>query len=158
MALTAPTHSRWVFVADIYAPGTSTWADEQAESRPASIGEALSNVTEDLSTLIRQEMALARAEVSEAARDAGRGVGLLAGGGVALHLVLVFVSLAAWWALGDVMSRTWAALVVAAVWAVIGAILLASGRSRLRQVEPSLPQTTTTLKQIPDALKGQDHS
>ena len=51
-----------------------------------SVGELISAVSEDFSTLMRQEVALAKAEVRESATQAGAGAGLLAGAGVASHM------------------------------------------------------------------------
>ena len=52
------------------------------------------------------------------------------------------------------MNEAWAALIVALVWAVIGAVLYARGRAQLRAVHPKPEQTVDTLKEVPDALKG----
>ncbi|MEA3551889.1 phage holin family protein, partial [Pseudarthrobacter sp. C1] len=60
----------------------------------ASLGELLGDVTRDLSTLMRQEVELAKAELKQSATKAGKGSGMLAGAGVAGHFVLVFLSLA----------------------------------------------------------------
>ncbi len=121
------------------------------------IGEVFAAVTADLSTLIRQEVALAKAEVRQSATRAGAGAGMLAGAGVAGHMVLLFVSISAWWGLGQFIGNAWSALVIAAVWAVVGGVLYASGRASLKQVE-GLPRTTETAKQIPPALAGHEET
>jgi hypothetical protein len=116
-----------------------------------------SAITADLSTLIRQEIALAKAEIRQSATQAGAGAGKLAGAGVAGHMVLLFVSVSAWWGLGQFIGNAWSALVVALFWGIVGAILYASGRSSLKQVE-GLPRTTETTKQIPPALAGHEET
>jgi hypothetical protein len=58
----------------------------------ASVGELFSEVAEDLSTLLRQEVELAKAEVRQSASRAGKGAGLLAGAGLSGHMVLLFAS------------------------------------------------------------------
>jgi hypothetical protein len=68
-------------------------------------------------------------------------------------MVLLFASIAAWWGLAAVVPTGWAALIVTAIWAVIGAVLYQAGRSRMRQVHPVPERTTQTLKELPDALK-----
>src|SRR6478735_11578427 len=83
----------------------------------ASLGDLLGDVTRDLSTLMRQEIELAKAEARESARQAAKGGSMFAGAGVAGHMVLVFLSVALWWALGDAIGWGWSAVVVAAVWA-----------------------------------------
>jgi hypothetical protein len=69
-------------------------------------------------------------------------------------MVLLFGSFAAWWGLANVMDQGWAALIVAAVWAVIGAVAFTAGRRQARQIHPAPEQTVETVKEIPDALKG----
>jgi hypothetical protein len=120
-----------------------------------SIGELLSDVSQDVTTLLRQEVALAKAEVKQSVSSAGKGVGMFAGAGISGHMVLLFLSIAGWWGLGDGIGRAWAALVVALVWAIIGAVLGLMGRKELKSVG-GVPQTTDTLKKIPNAAKGNE--
>jgi tetrahydromethanopterin S-methyltransferase subunit C len=126
---------------------------ETNESGSASLGQLLGEVTKDLSTLMRQEVALAKAEIRQDATKAGKGAGMLGGAGFAGYMVLLFASIAAWWGLATVVPNGWAALIVTAIWAVIGAILYQAGRRQMRQVHPIPERTTETLKEIPDALK-----
>ena len=120
-----------------------------------SIGQILGDVTRDVSTLMRQEVALAKAEARQSAAQAGKGIGMLVGAGVAGVLFLGFLSVCAWWALGGLIGRGWSALIVAAVWAIVAAILLAVGRSEMKRIR-GLPTTTDTLGKVPNALKGQE--
>jgi hypothetical protein len=130
--------------------------DEQVEGRSlSSVGDLLSNISRDFSTLVEQEVAQAKAEVRQSAKDAGKGAGMLGAAGVAGHFVLLFVSVALWWALGTWVGLGWSAVIVAAVWAVIAAILASSGRRELKKVS-GMPRTVQTTKQIPDALKGNE--
>ncbi len=121
----------------------------------ASVGELFSEVAEDLSTLMRQEVELAKAELRQSATRAGKGAGLLAGAGVSGHMVLLFASVAAWWGLGDAIGHGWSALIVAAIWLMIAATLGLMGRREISAV-PGIPQTTQTVKQIPDAIRGNE--
>ena len=120
----------------------------------ASVGELVSLVTRDLSTLMRQELALAKAEAKEEAVKAGRAAGMLGGAGFAGYMVLLFASFAVWWGLGAVLAKGWAALIVTAIWAVIGAVLFVLGRQRMREVNPKPERTAETVKELPDTLKG----
>lgn len=120
-----------------------------------SIGELLSDVSQDITTLLRQEVELAKAEVKQSASKAGKGAGMFAGAGVSAHMVLLFVSIAAWWGIGDSTGHGWSALIVAAVWLIIGAILAVLGRSELKAVN-GVPQTAETVKKIPSAVKGNE--
>jgi hypothetical protein len=119
-----------------------------------SVGELIGEVTRDLSTLMRQELDLAKAEVKQEAAKTGRAAGMLGAAGFAGYMVLLFLSVALWWALANVMDQGWAALVVAGLWAIIGAVLFVNGRRQLRAVHPKPERTAETLKEIPDALKG----
>ncbi|TYD00492.1 phage holin family protein [Arthrobacter echini] len=141
---------------------TSVGGAHQASARPGpdtttggpdrSLGEILGEVTKDLSTLMRQEVALAKAEATESAKNAGKGAGMFAGAAVGGHFVLLFLSLAAMWGLGELMALGWAALIVAAVWAIIAAVLALTGKKDMKKVK-GLPQTAETIKEIPPTLK-----
>ena len=128
--------------------------DPQARSL-SNVGELFADISRDLSTLIRQETELAKAEMRQSATKAGKGAGMLGGAGVAGHFVLLFLSIALWWGLGNEIGRGWSALVVAALWAIVAAVLAANGRRELKQVK-GIPQTTQTAREIPDALKGNE--
>lgn len=137
-----------------YTSGSSSIEPEHRQEE-LSLGDRLSNVTRDLSTLMRQEVALAKAEVSESASRAGKGAGLLAGAAVAGFFVLMFLSISLWRALGNEIGYGWSALIVAAIWAIIAAVLALVGKKALNQVR-GVPETTDSLGKIPNALKGQE--
>jgi hypothetical protein len=133
---------------------SSTRTAERAADRPqASVGELLSEVTRDFSALVRQEVDLAKAEMREEARTAGKVAGMYVGTGIAGLLILLFLSYALWWGLSNVMDQGWAALIVAGIWAVIGAALFSRARRQTRQIRP-LPRTTQTAREIPNAVRG----
>lgn len=118
-----------------------------------SVGQLVSEVSQDMSVLMRQELALAKAEVKQEAIKGGKAAGLYGGAGFAGYMLLLFLSIAAWWGLANVMDQSWAAVIVAAVWAVIGAVLYATGRARMREVNPTPERTAETLKELPGTLK-----
>jgi hypothetical protein len=120
-----------------------------------SIGSVLGDITANISTLLQQEMALAKAELRQSGSQAGKGIGMFAGAGVAGLLLLVFLSVSAWWGLGQYLGHEWSALVVAAVWAIIAVILFLAGKAELKRVR-GLPTTTETLSKVPPALKGHE--
>ncbi|GEK20916.1 phage holin family protein [Cellulomonas xylanilytica] len=127
-----------------------------APPQQQSVGELLSDVTRDLSTLLRQEIELAKAETRQSAKQAAKGGSMFAGAAVAGHMVLLFLSIALWWALGDLMdSLAWSAVVVAVLWAIVAAVLAARGRAESKRVA-GLPRTTDTVKKIPNALQGHE--
>jgi len=80
---------------------------------------------------------------------------MLAGAGVAGHLALLFVSVAAWWSIGDATGHGWSALIVGAAWLIIAVVLALTGRREITAVS-GLPQTAQTVKKIPDAVKGNE--
>jgi hypothetical protein len=120
----------------------------------ASVGELVGHVAQDLSTLMRQELELAKAEVKQEVTKTAKGAGMLGGAGFAGYMVLLFASIAAWWGLANLMDQGWAALIVTGIWAVIAAVLFAVGRARLKQVNPKPEQTVETVKEIPATIKG----
>ena len=120
-----------------------------------SLGELISEVTGDLSTLMRQELELAKAELQQSASRAGKGAGMLGGAAIAGYFVLLFASIALWWAIGAATGLGWSALIVAVIWCIIAAVLAVTGRNSLKSVR-GIPKTTSTVKKIPDALKGNE--
>jgi len=120
----------------------------------ASVGELIGEVSRDLSTLMRQELELAKAEIKTEVAKTGKGVGMLGGAGFAGYMVALFLSVALWWGLANVMDEAWAALIVAAIWGVVAAVLFATGRKTMRTVNPKPERTVETVSEIPGALKG----
>ena len=120
-----------------------------------SIAEALGDVTRDLSVLFQQELALAKAEVRQTVNRASQAAGMFAGAAIAAFLFVLFLSLALWEALSDSIGRGWGAVIVAVIWLVAGLVLFAVARAQMKKVS-GLPQTAETVRQVPDALKGQE--
>ncbi|WP_432545118.1 phage holin family protein [Kineococcus sp. SYSU DK002] len=131
-------------------------ADPHGPQDERSLGEIVGSITGEFSTLVRQEIALAKAEATQDAKTAGKGVGLLAGAGVAGHLFLIALSALVVIALGGVIGYGWSALIVTVVWAVIAAVLASRGRKELRQIPPPLEQTQQSLKEDAQWLKNRN--
>ena len=137
-------------------PATATQAQAAAhDPSSASVGELVGSITKDISTLMRQELDLAKAEVKQEAIKSGKAAGMYGTAGFAGYMVLLFASIALWWGLANVMDQGWAALIVTGVWAVIGAVAYSRGRRQARQIHPKPELTVETVKEIPDAFKGQ---
>lgn len=126
-----------------------------ADVGDVSLGELVGNVTRDLSTLMRQELALAQAELKAEAGKTGKAAGALGAAGLAGYFAVLFLSISLWWAVGDLIGNGWSALIVAALWGIVGAVLYSSGRKKLREVHPTPERTVDTLKDVPSALKGE---
>jgi hypothetical protein len=129
----------------------------ERKAAETSLGDLLSEVTRDVSTLMRQEVELAKAEVKQSATRAGKGAGLLGGAGYAGHLTVLFLSFAAWWGLGHVIDLAWSALIIAVIWGIVAAVLFVRGRKEMKAIKGT-PETVDTLKHIPDALKRNEEN
>ena len=123
----------------------SAGSSPQGDDR--SLGEIVGDISNDLTTLVKQELELAKTELKEEAGKAGKGAGLLGGAGVSGLLALIFLSGALAYLLDSWIPRELAFLVVGLVWAVIGAVLALSGRKAIQSMNPQLPETQQTLKE-----------
>lgn len=132
------------------APRSALQADDGR-----SIGSVLGDITANISTLMQQEVALAKAELRQSSTQAGKGAGLFAGAAVAGLLLLVFISLSAMWGLGQFIENQWSSLVVAVVWAIVAVVLALAGKKELERIR-GLKNTTETLSKVPNALKGHE--
>jgi small-conductance mechanosensitive channel len=119
-----------------------------------SLGELFADLSRESSTLLRQEMALAKAELSKKASEAGRQAAMLAVGGLVAYAgfltLIAFVVLA----LSEVLDPWISALLVGAVVTGIGAFLVMSGIERLKQMSPKPDQTVQSLKEDAEWLKN----
>ena len=115
--------------------------------RDRSVAELLKELSQETSTLVKQELALARAELAEQGKRAGTGAGMLGGAGVAGLLTLGALT-ATLIALLDTAMKTWlAALIVTVVWAAIAGVLALQGRNKIKEATPPAPQTVETVKE-----------
>ncbi|MFI2781144.1 phage holin family protein [Streptomyces sp. ALB3] len=126
---------------------TGPTGSTQVPSADPSVGELVGEISDDLTRLVRGEIDLAKAEMKQEATRAGKAAGMLAGSGYAGHLVLLMGSLAAVFGLARLVDLAWAALIVAALWALVGAALFVIGRKRMRAVRVKPERTTETLKE-----------
>ncbi|WP_125132525.1 phage holin family protein [Microbacterium sp. 10M-3C3] len=129
----------------------------EAKAATTSLGDLLGEVTRDLSTLIRQEVELAKAELRQSASRAGKGAGLLGGAGYAALMAVFFLSVALWWALGLLVGLGWSAVIVAVLWGVVALVLFVIGRTQMKKIA-GVPQTVDTVKRIPDAVKRNEEN
>src|ERR671939_1168631 len=116
------------------------------ELRERSIGDLVKQLADQTSTLVRQEIQLAKAEVTQQGREAGKGAGLLAGAAVvallgAGTLVAFLVML-----LDGALANWLSALIVGLVLCALAAVLAVAGRNRIRRATPPAPQTVETVK------------
>jgi nucleoside permease NupC len=113
-----------------------------------SMGQLVKELSDDLSTLIRQELALARAEMTMKGKQAGLGIGLLSGAGLIGFVALLALTTTVIAVLATTMKVWIAALIVTVVLALIAGALALIGKNRVAEAAPPAPeQTTQTLKE-----------
>jgi uncharacterized membrane protein YqjE len=133
-------------------------ADEDLSARDRGIGELVKDLASQTSTLVRQEIQLAQAEVTQKGKLAGKGAGMLAGAAVFGLLALGALS-AALIALLDTFMATWvAALIVMVLWLIVAFVLAKAGQKSLQQATPPVPQTIETVKEDIEWAKTQTGS
>ena len=120
---------------------------DAVDARERPIGELVKDLSQQTSTLVRKEIELARVELQEKGKVAGKGAGMLAGAAVAAVLALGALT-AGLIALLDKAMATWvAALIVMALWAIVAAVLAKAGQGALKRATPPAPQTVDTVKE-----------
>jgi uncharacterized membrane protein YqjE len=117
------------------------------DQRDQPIGLLFKELAAQTSTLVRQEIQLAQAEVTSKGKLAGRGAGMLAGAAVAVLLALIALTACLIVALDSALPLWLAALIVTLVWGLIGAVLATRGRRELQHATPPVPQTIETVKE-----------
>ncbi|MEV5796176.1 phage holin family protein [Streptomyces collinus] len=128
-----------------------------ADGRP-STGELVGRATEQLSLLLRQEVALAKEELTEKGRRAGRGGGLLGASGAVGYVGLIVLAGAATAALSLALPVWAAALIVAAVYFAVAGLLAVAGRAQLRRAAPPTPEETlSSVRADVDEIRERAH-
>jgi uncharacterized membrane protein YqjE len=117
------------------------------DPRERGIGELVKELAGQTSTLVRQEIRLAQAEVTEKGKLAGKGAGMLGGAAVAALLGLGALTALLIVALDAAMPLWLAALIVTVLWLIVAAVLAAAGRTALQSATPPAPQTVETVKE-----------
>jgi len=118
-----------------------------ASTQTRSLGEIVADISTDMSTLIRQELDLAKTEMKQEVSKLGKGAGMFAGAGVAGHLTLFFLSFALVYLLDNWIPVELAALIVALIWGAVAAVLALRGKKEIQNANPALPTTQQTLKE-----------
>jgi uncharacterized membrane protein YqjE len=120
-----------------------------------SLGELFSELSRQTSTLIRQEVALAKAEMKQKGTEVGKDVGMMAAGGALAYagllaliatVIIVLAEFIPWWL---------SALIVSLVVLAVGGMLIQRGMSALKQTSMAPEQTIETLKEDKEWAKKQ---
>jgi uncharacterized membrane protein YqjE len=127
----------------------------QEEKDKRSIGELIAELSRETTTLVRQELQLAKVEMSQKASRAGKNVGFLVVGGVVAYTGLLAIMAAVIIVLGNVLALWLSALVVGVVIAAVGLVLVIKGANTLRQEDPTPQETIETLKEDREWLRDQ---
>ena len=121
-----------------------------------SLGDLFSDLSRETTTLVRQEVQLAKAELTQSATEAARGIGMLVAGGAVAYAGLFFVLLAIVYGLIEAGWDAWlSALVVGVVVVAIGAILVLRARESLKPANLAPRRTVETLKEDQEWVKEQ---
>ena len=128
--------------------------DSRSDER--SLGQLFGDLSRQLSTLIRQEIALARTEMTSRIGSAGRGAAMIGAGAALAYAALLGLLVAVGLLLVDAGITPWlAALIVAVITAAIGGALVGYGRSEIARTDLAPKRTIETLRDDADWAKEQ---
>jgi hypothetical protein len=112
----------------------------QEEARDRPVSELLKDLSDQTTTLVRQEIELAKAELAVKGKRAGIGAGMFGGAGMVGLFALGALTAAAILALATAVAPWLAALIVGAVYGAVAGVLALQGRSEVRSATPPVPE------------------
>ncbi len=118
---------------------------QTSPDRDASLGELVSQATKDLSSLVRQEINLAKVELKKEAVHAGMGAGMFGGAGFLALLAVIFLSIALAYALGRLVNLGTGFLLVGVLYLLVAGVLALLGKRSISKVGPP-EKTLETVK------------
>jgi predicted lipid-binding transport protein (Tim44 family) len=104
------------------------------------VGDLLKQLSEETTTLVKQEIDLAKAEMAEKGKQAGIGAGMFGGAGVSGLLALIFLSFAGMAALDTSIAGWLAALIVGVLWTAVAAVLALQAKNKVQDAVPPAPE------------------
>src|SRR6185369_14543313 len=128
------------------------------ENRPLEtlpLGDLLGDLATNMSNLVRQEVALAKVEITQKATYVGRNVGYLVVGGAVAYAALLAIVAAIIMLLAKVMPGWGAALLVGVVIAIVGWLLIGKAITALQEADLTPRETVETLKEDATWMKQQ---
>jgi uncharacterized membrane protein YqjE len=118
-------------------------SDANADQSDRPIGELVKQLSEQTSTLVQKELELARAEMTQKGKMAGIGAGMFGAAGLFGLLALGALTACFILALAEAMTGWLAALIVTAVYAAIAGVLALTGKSKVQEAGPPVPEQAT---------------
>jgi hypothetical protein len=135
-------------------PSAPEVLDASADKRDEPVSDLLKQVSDEATTLVRQEIRLAAAEMTGKAKQAGVGAGMVGGAGYTLHLASLGLMLCLIFALATVMAAWLAALIVTVVFVAIAGALALAGKKRIQKAGPPIPEEAIeSVKQTIETVK-----
>jgi hypothetical protein len=128
----------------------------QGREEDRSLGELFAELTRETRTLVRQEVNLAKSEMTQKASRIGKDVGFLAAGGAVAYAGFLAIVAGIIFVLAEIGLPLWlSALLVGVVVAVVGYLLVRKGLDALKREDPAPRQTMETLKEDKEWAKDQ---
>ena len=119
----------------------------QPKQADKSLGDLFGELSAEFVDLMQTQLELAKTEMRDEARRAGRTAGIFGAAGVAGYMALVLLSFAVAWGLATLMNPGWAFLIVGALYAIAGAVLYMQGRERAKDINFVPEQTAKSVKE-----------
>jgi uncharacterized membrane protein YqjE len=111
------------------------------------VSDLVKDLSQQTSTLVRQELELARAELTQTGKQAGIGLGMFGAAGLFGFFAFAALTTAIIAVLGTAMDTWIAALIVAAVYGAIAGVLALTGKNKVQDATPPVEQTTDSVKE-----------
>jgi hypothetical protein len=127
----------------------------QRQEDTRSLGELFSELANETTTLVRQEIQLVRTEMTQKATEAGKDVGMIGAGGALAYAGLLALIAALIIGLGELIPLWLSALIVGLVVVGVGYMLIQRGLTALKQIDPKPQQTIQTLQEDKEWVKEQ---
>jgi uncharacterized membrane protein YqjE len=116
-------------------------SDTEPKEPGTSLGELMSRLGEDVSSLVTTQLEIAKVEIKQEVGQTAKAAGMVGGGAFACYLAILMLSFAAAWGLAEAFDSTWSGfLIVGIIWGIVAAILASVGKQRMSEV--SSPEVT----------------
>lgn len=129
------------------------WAAGHVDGDSPGIVDLLGRLSDQFTTLLRQELELAKTEAKQEARTAARAGAGFGMAGLTGHMTLLFLSLAAAWGLAELVAPGIAFTIVGVVYALVTALLFSRAKKQADRLAPDLPETRASIRNDLDLAK-----